>query len=175
MINDGDPAVMFSVRQREDVNGRAWESSDWTYDDVAALDDAAVGDLATGLTSLGFIRASLRRRARIWCSLAVIGLIAGIGIFVKFPATHQAQATILLANSPSMTTGAPIADDQAMAQSIPVAQDAVRRLGLQQSAASFLSHYTVTVVTDRVLLITAYAKSSDVAVREANADRKSVV
>jgi capsular polysaccharide biosynthesis protein len=169
MIDDGDATVTYSMRQRENANGRSWSSADWTYDDVAALDDAAVGDLATGLTSLAYIRASLRRRARLWCSLAVVGLIVGAGVFVKFPATHQAQAVILLANGANMASGAPIADDQAMAQSIPVAEGAVRQLGLNMTGASFLSKYTVTVVTDRVLVITAYAKSSDVAVREASA------
>ena len=98
-----------------------------------------------------------------------MGLIVGTGIFVKFPATHQAQATVLLANSANMASGAPISDDQAMAQSIPVATGAVRRLGLQLTPASFLSQYTVTIVTDRVLLITVSAKSSADAVREANA------
>jgi hypothetical protein len=50
-----------------------------------------------------------------------------------------------------------------------VAGLAMHKLGLRQSVTSFLGTYTVTVVTDRVLLITVSASSSKDAVSRASA------
>src|SRR5262249_19797484 len=60
-------------------------------------------------------------------------------------------------------------DDQAIAQSRTVAALAVKRLRLQQDVGSFLSSYTATVISQRVLAITSNARSSSDAVRRANA------
>ena len=59
-------------------------------------------------------------------------------------------------------------NNQAIAKTLAVAGLAVHELGLQQSASSFLSTYTVTPVTDRVLTITASAPSADQAAARAN-------
>jgi capsular polysaccharide biosynthesis protein len=55
-----------------------------------------------------------------------------------------------------------------LAQSETVASDAVKALGLSQSVSSFQAAYTVTVVTDQVLSITANAPTSSGAVDRAN-------
>ena len=59
--------------------------------------------------------------------------------------------------------------DAALLQSRTVAELAMHKLGLRQSVDSFLAAYTVTTVTDRVLLLTVSAPSSNEAVRRANA------
>jgi hypothetical protein len=167
--DDADEATALSVRAAPRMPQSSWNSDDWPYYDFANLDEGTAGDLATGFTSIGFVRAALKRRMRLWIVTAVVGLLIGLTIFSKFPASYQATASILIANGPNVAAGAPIMDDQAMAQSLPVASAALRMLGLHENAAAFTSDYTATIVTDRVLQITVKAASSDEAVRQAQA------
>jgi capsular polysaccharide biosynthesis protein len=141
----------------------------WVRDDIMSVDDYLAGDLAGGLTSLGFITAALRRGARFWCAAALLGLLVGGGFHVVSPPAYQASASVLLTPGPfeNITT----ADDNfvAMAESRAVAGLALRKLGLQESAGSFLGSYSAKPVTERVVTITASAPSSDQAVLRANA------
>ena len=56
-----------------------------------------------------------------------------------------------------------------MAQTRTVAGLAVQQLGLRESAASFLATYKANPITERVMVITASARSSDQAVLNAKA------
>jgi capsular polysaccharide biosynthesis protein len=140
----------------------------WLPDDVTAAGDRPA-DFAGGLVSLGFIRAALRRSAWCWRVAAVVGLLAGFGLYVAVPPAHQASTTLLLTMGPEAVPGTAILDDQAIAHSHTVAGLAMHKLGLRQSVGSFLGSYAASVVTDRVLLITASAPSSNEAVSHANA------
>ena len=127
------------------------------------------------LVSLGFFKAALRRSARFWCLAAVAGLIAGLGAFLATPHPYQASTTLLLPLGPNTdistqtATSEVMTDNQATAQSRPVAGLVIRDLGLRQSVSSILSSYSATATTDRVLIITVSASSSDQAVLRANA------
>ena len=158
------PLSLIPLRQSDDLPGRLW-----TFDEFTADEERSAADPATGLTSVGFIRAALRRSAWLWCATALVGLLAGFGVFRALPPAYRASTSILLGNDNFELPANAALDDQAMAQSQTVAGDALRALGMQQSPASFVAHYTVTVVTSRVLLFTVSAPSSQAAVREANA------
>lgn len=138
------------------------------FDEFSVLDERSPGDLAAGLTSVGFLGAALRRAAPLWITLAIVGMLAGFGIFTKFPPPYQASTTVLLTTNPAEDPISAIDDDQALAQTRAVAALAVRELGLDVSPGSFMGTYTVTVVTPKVLQITVKASSSDEAVRRAN-------
>jgi capsular polysaccharide biosynthesis protein len=153
-----------SLGQDDGLTGRLWAFGDFPREE----EDSTV-DVATGYTSLGFIRAALRRGRRIWWTTAVVGLLIGAVAFVKFPPSYQGSATVLLANNPFEIPSAAILDDQAIAQSRTVAGNAVRQLGLNENPGAFAGQYTVATPTNRVLVITAKAASPDLAVREANA------
>jgi capsular polysaccharide biosynthesis protein len=142
----------------------------WAYDDYTDLDDRPA-ESVTGLTSLGFIRAALRRSAWLWRIIAVAGLVAGIGVGLKLHLVYQASTTLLLTpmSASGEQPGAPITNEQAIAQSQTVAGLALSKLGLHESARSFAASYTVTDPTDRVLVITVNAPSSSAAVSRANA------
>ncbi|MGE5292925.1 MAG: hypothetical protein ACM3ML_38210 [Micromonosporaceae bacterium] len=140
----------------------------WFNDDAIAGEDGSA-DFAPSLVSLGYIRAALRRSARFWRGMAVIGLLAGAGLYLAMPPTHQASTTLLLTVGPETQPGTAILDDQTIAQSRGVASLAIHKLGLRQSVSSFLGSYTATPQTDRVLNITATAPSANEAVRRANA------
>jgi capsular polysaccharide biosynthesis protein len=139
----------------------------WFDDDATAVEDRPA-DFAASLVSLGFIRAALRRGAWFWRVAAVIGLLVGFGLYVVVPPGHQASTTLLLTIGPESVPGTAILDDQAIAHSHTVASLAMHKLGLRQSVSSFLGSYTASVVTDRVLLITARAPSNHEAVSRAN-------
>lgn len=127
-------------------------------------------NVATGLVSLGFIWAAIKRGARLWGALAVIGLIIGAGYDVVSPPSQSATTSVLLTYGPDENPASAVFDNQAIAESHTVAQLAMRRLGdTQQSLGSFAGSYSAAVITDRVIQITASAPTASQAVANANA------
>jgi capsular polysaccharide biosynthesis protein len=163
-VNEPDQTMVWSGAMRDAPPERLLD-----YQDPPTIEDRPDTDLAGAYTSLGFIGAALRRRARLWCSLAVLGLLVGAGVFVAFPPSYQASATILLTNNPSEDPVNAIATDQALAQSNTVAAQVVRQLGLHQTVPSFQAATRVTVLTDQVLTIAVSAPSSSAAVARTSA------
>jgi capsular polysaccharide biosynthesis protein len=145
----------------------------WAFDGSASpveppvTDDPA--DPTAGPSRRRSIRAALRRRTWLWCTTTVIGLIAGLGLFVLKPPGYQASASVLLTYAPSENATEASVTEVALAQSRSVAEGTLSRLGLRESLPSFLASYTVVASTDRVLLFTVTAPSSDQAVVRANA------
>jgi capsular polysaccharide biosynthesis protein len=136
-------------------------------------DESAGTDPAAGLVSLSFITATLRRRARFWCVAAVIGLLLGIGFYVKFPPKYQAATSVILTHAPGDIQLDAMSTDQAVAQSRSVAALAIRNLGLHETVSAFVNSYSATIATDRVLDITASGPSSAEAIRRTNAVAKA--
>ena len=164
MVNDKNSKGLLSWQ-----DGGRMPQQIWAFDDYTEVEDRPA-EFATGLTSLGFIRAALRRSRWLWRGLAALGLVAGVAFFFRLPTVYQASTSLLL--TPMSTggedAGAPITNEVSIAQSREVAGLAVSKLGLQESASKFLSSYTVTPTTDRVLFITVSAPSSSDAVNRAN-------
>jgi len=142
-------------------------------DFVTAEDRPA--DFLPGLVSLRFLTAALRRSARGLGVTAVAGLLVGAGAYLATPHPYQASTTLLLTLDPNQDVSTAAADteamtdDQAMAESGAVAGLVVRKLGLRQSVSSFLASYSATPLSDRVLVITVSAASSQQAALQANA------
>ena len=88
---------------------------------------------------------------------------------MKSPHSYQASASVLLTLSPYENPQTAATDNQAIAKTSAVAGLAVQKLGLQESASSFLYTYTAASVTDRLLTITASAPSPNQAVLYASA------
>ena len=138
------------------------------YDGFTA-DDERPRDYSTGIPTLRFLTAALRRSMWLWCITAVAGLLIGLGLFFAHPPPFQASTKVVLQPDPVEQATTAILTDVALAESRTVAERATHQLGLRQSATSFLAAYTVTALTDRVLLITADAPSSSEAVARASA------
>jgi len=141
----------------------------WAHDHVIAAGEPAAADLAAGLAGLRFISTALRRCAWFWCATAVAGLLIGLGLRLVLPPADQASTSILLTPRPDQNAPEAMQDDAALLQSRTVAGRALHKLGLRQSADSLVAASTVTTVTDRVLLLTVTAPSSNEAVRRADA------
>ena len=138
------------------------------YDDFAA-DENRPGDFAPGLVNFGFIKAAIKRSALFLCIMTTIGLIGGFGIYVKYPHSYQASASVLLTLTPYEDALTASTSNQAIADTASVASLAVHQLGLQESANSFLGTYGVVSVTSRLMTITASGPSPDQAVLRAGA------
>ncbi len=158
----GDQAV--SVRQGDAVAPERLEA-----EDLAVAGESQAADLITGLVSLRFMGNALRRRAWLWCAIALAGMMIGLGLLIAFPPAFQASTSVLLTNDPTDDPTDASQADLALAQTWAVAQGALQRLGLRQSVSSFQASYTVTMITDRILRFTAYAPSSSQAISRANA------
>jgi capsular polysaccharide biosynthesis protein len=138
------------------------------YDDFAASENRSA-DFPSGLVSLGFLKAAIRRSARFLLVMAAVGLLGGFGYYVKSPRSYQAAESVLLTLSPYENNLTAPVDNPAIAQTAAVAKLAVQKLGLQENASSFLKTYTAASPIDRVLTITASAPSPDQAVLNASA------
>lgn len=152
---------------RARLDGAALPEQPWA--DGAAPPAGEPAGIATGLVSLAFISAAIRRGARLWGALALIGLIAGAGVYIAFPPSYQASASVLLTIGPFENLNTASADNQAIAQSRAVANLATRMLGLRQDPGILLADYRVMVAAPDVLQITVSAPSSSEAVIRANA------
>jgi capsular polysaccharide biosynthesis protein len=138
------------------------------YDDFAASEHRSA-DFAPGLVSLGFLKAAIRRSARFLLVMAALGLLGGFVYYVEAPRSYQASASVLLTLSPYENNLTAPADNPAIAETSAVAELAVQKLGLQESASSFLKTYTAASTIDRLLIITASAPSPNQAVLYASA------
>ena len=160
-VSNTEQAAMLSRLEGEDLRLGL-------YDDFMAAEERSPG-FAAGLVSLAFIRAAIRRSRLTWCATALIGLLIGLGIYVVYPPAYKASASVLLTFGPYENATTAAIDDEVIGQSNPVAALALHRLGLAENASQFAATYTVSVVSDRVLLITVSAPSSTAAVSRANA------
>src|SRR5215467_11030706 len=170
-MNDDDQTVTLSLKRQTDPSPNRQTDLPgrfWVYDDFTAAEDVPA-DFNASLVSLGFIKAAIRRSARLWVAMAVAGFLIGSAAYVASPHAAQASTSLLLTVGPEAVPGTAIQDDQAIAQSRAVAGPVVQKLRLTQSVSSFLGSYTATPVTDRVLSITVNASSGDDAVTRANA------
>ena len=139
------------------------------YDDFVVTQSRPT-DFTPGLVSLGFIKDAVWRSMRFLIVLAVIGLLAGVGLYVKSPHSYQASASVLITLSPYEDNLSEPTNNQAIAETPTVAGLAVHQLGLKQSASKFLSTYSVTSNTPRVLTVVASAPSANQAALQARAE-----
>jgi capsular polysaccharide biosynthesis protein len=126
-------------------------------------------DASAGLVSLGYIWAAIKRHIRFCCALAVVGLVVGLGYYSKYPPAYKAETSVLLTYGVNENPASAVYDNQTIAESHTVAQLAMNAIGDHQSLGSFAASYSVAVVTDRVLQITASAPSATLALSKANA------
>ncbi|MGE5286767.1 MAG: Wzz/FepE/Etk N-terminal domain-containing protein [Micromonosporaceae bacterium] len=152
-----------------DRTGSRLPEPPWVGDDFVGPEEYPPADVTGGLASLRFITAAIRRRTRLWCTTAAIGLLAACAYYVLSPPAYQASALLLLTPGPYENVNTVQNDDQAMAQTRTVAELALHKLGLNENASSLLGSYSAVPITERVMRITASAPSSQQAVQRANA------
>src|SRR6516164_8412643 len=142
------------------------------FDDFPVNGQVPGEDYSTGIPTVYFLWGALRRGVWVWCATGLAGLLIGLGLFVRHPPPFQAATSVVVVPYPNQLPTDAILTDVALAQSRTVAEGAMSRLGLPQAPAAvakFVGSYTVTPVTDRVLLFKVSAPSSSEAVARAGA------
>lgn len=140
----------------------------WTYEEFTVAEEHPPYNVAGAFASLGFIGTAVRRSLRFVLILAVIGMVAGLGVFIVYPVAYQATVSVLVKPNPADDPVSAMLTEETLAESRSVAAGAVKALGLTQSVSSFQDAYTVTEVTAQVLRITAGAPTGRGAVDRAN-------
>jgi capsular polysaccharide biosynthesis protein len=140
----------------------------WAYEDLTVAEEHSPFNVAGAVASLGFVGAAVRRSRRFWLILAAIGMVAGLGTFIVYPVSYQANVTVLVKNNPVEDPVSAMLTEVVLVEGQSVASGAVKALGLTQSVSSFQAAYTAAVVTNQVLTITANAPTSSGAVDRAN-------
>ena len=122
------------------------------------------------LVSLRFVLGALRRRRKVWLSLAAVGLLVGLGYHLVVPRSYSAYATLYLAQAPGTDPAAGIANDLALLQTTAVGQRAADLLGEPSlSPAALLGKSPGTVESDNVLELNVAGPTKAEAERRANA------
>ena len=126
--------------------------------------------LVGSLVSLRFVLSALRRRCKVWLSLAVLGLLVGIAYHAVIPRTYGATATLYLAHSPATDPSVAMTNDLALLQTKPVSDRAAALLGDRGlTQAELLGKAPGTVLSSNILSISVSGPSQAEAVRRANA------
>jgi capsular polysaccharide biosynthesis protein len=140
----------------------------WAYEDLSTGQEHPPFNIAGSFASLGFIGMAVRRSKRMWGAVAVLGMIVGLALFVKYPVSYQATTSILIKDDPTQDPVSAMQTDITLAESRSVAANTLKALGLTQSVSSFQAAYSATIVTNQVLTLTVSAPTDTGAMQRAN-------
>ncbi len=124
------------------------------------------------LVSMSYLMGVVRRRWRLWCATAVVGMSAGVGLSHVLPPKYTATTTLLLRHTPQISqssSGDAMRTEAALIESRTVAQAAADRLGLPISAEKLLGQYRATPLTDDVMQISVQGPTERDALRQTEA------
>jgi capsular polysaccharide biosynthesis protein len=136
----------------------------WAYEDFSPDQEHPGFDVTGAFASLGFLRAALKRSARVWLGTALIGLVIGAGLYASLPPKYQATTSIFFTHNQNEDPLSQAETDQALLATRPIAAKVIQDLGVQETLTSFLSSYSSVIVTNQVLSITASGPTSTQAV-----------
>lgn len=132
---------------------------------------AAEPSAAAPLLDLQALVAAVRRRRRLWCSLALLGLLVGAAVAFLLPQPPTAVTKVLVAHEEDQPNdpGTLIRTDVALLQTTRIADKALKSLKSQEKAEDFMKDYSGAGVTNNVLQITVTGDSDVEAVARAKA------
>ena len=99
-VNDQDHTFAWPSGMDGDLPERLWIDDGPAWPEES--DPASVG---AGLVSFAFIRAALRRGAKLCCAIAVLGLLIGSAFYVKYPPAYHATASVCARRQPQSGSG----------------------------------------------------------------------
>ncbi|WP_419999346.1 Wzz/FepE/Etk N-terminal domain-containing protein [Streptomyces boninensis] len=126
---------------------------------------------ASPLLDLHALVVAVRRRRRLWCSMALLGLLVGAALAVLMPPPPRATTKVLVAHQEDQPndTGTLIRTDVEVLQTTRVAEKALKALGSTESPDDFLQVYRGAGVTNNLLQITVTGDTDAQAVDRAKA------
>ncbi|MFI6855355.1 Wzz/FepE/Etk N-terminal domain-containing protein [Streptomyces sp. NPDC050416] len=126
---------------------------------------------AAPLLDLQALVVAVRRRRRLWCSLALLGLLIGAAVAVLLPPPPSAVAKVLVAHKEDQPndTGTLIRTDVELLHTTRIAGKALRALESPESPEDFMRDYRGTGLSNNVLQIDVTGDSDAEAVARAGA------
>ncbi|GAA1271792.1 MULTISPECIES: Wzz/FepE/Etk N-terminal domain-containing protein [Streptomyces] len=126
---------------------------------------------AAPLFDLQALVVAVRRRRRIWCSLALVGLLVGAAVAVLRPAPPSAVAKVLVAHQEDQPndTGTLIRTDVELLRTTRIADQALQSLKSPEKPEDFMRDYRGTGLTNNLLQIEVTGDSDAQAVARAKA------
>lgn len=123
------------------------------------------------LLDLTRVLLAVRRKRRMWVTLALVGLLVGGALAVLMPTPPTAVTRILVVHEDDQPTdsGALILTDVTLLDTAQIAEAALEEVGSRQPPEEFLEDYDVLGLTNNVLEVTVQASTSAEAVRRAQA------
>lgn len=141
----------------------------WADDDGLFADEPSTAYPPDALVTFRFLRDAIRRHLRIWLVAALIGLAGGLASTVVVPAPQVSSTRLLLTHRDGEDPAKAMSTDTTLATTHTVAQRVIDLLKLPVTQDELLKEYSAGARTDRVLEITAGAKTSDEATKLATA------
>uniref|UniRef100_UPI001F09BE18 Wzz/FepE/Etk N-terminal domain-containing protein n=1 Tax=Streptomyces scabiei TaxID=1930 RepID=UPI001F09BE18 len=125
---------------------------------------------AARLLDLQGLVVSVRRRRRLWGSMALLGLLGGVGVAVLLP-PPTAVTKVLVAHQEDQPNdpGTLIRTDVALLQTTRIAGKALKSLGSSEKPEDFMEDYGGVGLTNNLLQIEVSGDSDAVAVARAKA------
>lgn len=132
---------------------------------------------AAPLLDLQVLVVAVRRRRRLWCSAALLGLLAGGAVAVLLPKPPTAVTKVLVAHQQDQPNdpGTLIRTDAALLHTTRIADQALRSLKSPEKPEDFMEHYEGAGLTNNLLEITATGDSDAQALARAEAVAKAFV
>ncbi|AJT69568.1 hypothetical protein T261_7971 [Streptomyces lydicus] len=126
---------------------------------------------AAPLLDLQALVVAVRRRRRLWCSLALLGLLVGAAVAVLLPAPPSAVTKVLVAHKEDQPNdpGTLIRTDAELLGTTRVAGKALQSLKSPESPEDFMRDYRGTGLTNNLLQIEVTGDSDAEAVARAKA------
>ncbi|MFB6674360.1 Wzz/FepE/Etk N-terminal domain-containing protein [Streptomyces sp. NPDC056390] len=123
------------------------------------------------LLDLQALVVAVRRRRRLWCSLALVGLLIGAAVAVLRPPAPAAATKVLVAHQGDQPndTGTLIRTDVELLRTTRIADKALQSLKSPERPEDFMKDYRVTGLTNNVLQIDVTGDSDAQAVARAKA------
>ncbi|MPZ79811.1 MAG: exopolysaccharide biosynthesis protein [Actinophytocola sp.] len=114
---------------------------------------------------------AIRRRRRLWVTLALLGLIVGGAVAVVLPTSPTAVTRIYVVHEDDQPSdsGNLVRTDVTLMDTARIAAAALERVGSRQRPENFLQDYDVVGVTNNVLEVTVRANTNADAIRRAKA------
>ncbi|MEU7637079.1 Wzz/FepE/Etk N-terminal domain-containing protein [Streptomyces sp. NPDC039016] len=126
---------------------------------------------AAPLLDLQALVAAVRRRRRLWCSMALLGLLVGAVVAVLLPTPPSAVTQVLVAHQEDQPNdpGTLIRTDVALLGTTQIADKALQSLKSPEKPADFMQDYRGTGLTNNLLQIDVTGGSDAEAVARAKA------
>ncbi|MEU2422020.1 Wzz/FepE/Etk N-terminal domain-containing protein [Streptomyces sp. NPDC007851] len=126
---------------------------------------------AAPLLDLQALVVSVRRRRRLWCAMALVGLLVGAALAVLMPPSPTATTKVLVAHAQDQPndTGTLIRTDVQLLQTTQIADKALKSLRSTAKPEDFMQDYRGTGLTNNLLEITVTGDSDAQAVARAQA------